>query len=289
MRNYKIKAFKRINTNELFTLEETQRPNLGRYISNVSNILENIRDLYDFLCNPEFIIFSVSRNERGRDSTIFTIGDRISIRTLSFLITSIRIQEGNVLLIYSNTETQVLLRDAVKYIPPQPQPVRVVEAVEPRRGMVTRISNNFQDIQITIESQFLNNPIRLANTLKKSAQKLGLEGFLIKFFKEWNEDRDTIYLETAEVQTEAGKRRSLGDVYMISKYYFPNCTVKEIINLLYIILPQRITSGFRTSKCNTIHKRVWYYDSEDSGGAFDKTSNDEFRHPYQYYIDNLNS
>lgn len=135
--------------------------------------------------------------------------------------------------------------------------------------------------------------IRLEKTLKKTAIKLGPERFLIKFFKEYNNSRNTIYVISGEeeeerIQTKVGKRRSLGDIYRICNYYFPTITLKEVIQLLYVTLPAALQGqGFRTSLCSQIHKRVWYFDNRKEDLISGKTQSDEYGHSYDWYISNL--
>lgn len=108
-------------------------------------------------------------------------------------------------------------------------------------------------------------PVRLPGLVKK--RKETLEQFLIKFFTEWNDEKDTVYVEkvgskikighSSTVQTGKGKRRSIGDVYLICKYYYPFCTLKEVTDLMYGVLFTKMAK-FRSSICSTINKRVFY-------------------------------
>jgi hypothetical protein len=126
--------------------------------------------------------------------------------------------------------------------------------------------------------------IRVRGLLKK--RKESLEEFLVKFFSNWNINRDTIYVDDETVQTEANKRRSLGDIYMICKYYYPNCTIKELLRLLYVHLPDNegLDDGFRSSLCRRIEKRVWYYDNNKGAGLYNDDEKDEFDNDVDYYL-----
>lgn len=133
---------------------------------------------------------------------------------------------------------------------------------------------------------FKNNPreIRLVPLNKKPATKGTLQEFLQRFFTEWNAEKDTIYADDREIQTAARRRRSLGDIYQICKYYYPESTLNQVLNLLYNILPKSIPKGFRTSFCFTIHKRVWYFDARSSTARHNDERVDEFGHAVQYYL-----
>lgn len=121
--------------------------------------------------------------------------------------------------------------------------------------------------------------IRLERLLKK--RKETVEEFIYKFFTEWNDDRNTIFVNR-EVQTLAEKRRSLGDIFMIVRYYYPSATLEEVVKILHETMPKRLT-GFRTSYCNDIKKRVFYYDGERATGVFDAKKEDEYGNLYADY------
>jgi hypothetical protein len=97
--------------------------------------------------------------------------------------------------------------------------------------------------------------IRLAKTLKK--RKTGPRKFLESFFKDYNENRETLLVDTKEVDTEVKKRRSFDDIYRIMHYYYPDMPISELVYYLYVDFPSNL-AGFRTSHCYTIKKRVFY-------------------------------
>jgi hypothetical protein len=127
----------------------------------------------------------------------------------------------------------------------------------------------------TITEQLNNLPgIRVQGLLKKREETL--KEFLIKFFTKWNHTKPTVFADSKAVQTPAAKRRSLGDIYKICKYYYPKTNLKQVRNLLYTTLHNEVPR-FRSSYCNQIHKRVWYQGSATQGaGVFDKTHADEY-------------
>lgn len=134
-----------------------------------------------------------------------------------------------------------------------------------------------------------NNPraIHIVGLLKAKRKDETLQDFLTKFFTKWNLDRVTNYKDTGEEQTPAGRRRSLGDIYMICKYYFPDTTLRAVLHQLYNVLPRSITRGFRSSYCTTIKKRVWYYDAERGNEVYNQTQPDEFGNKVAFYLEGL--
>lgn len=144
--------------------------------------------------------------------------------------------------------------------------------------------NPFQDVEDEIVEQ---NPrlFRLEKIIKNREEPL--EDFLIKFFTIWNKNRNTIYIDDRTIQTDVDKRRSLGDIFLISRYYYPDCALKEVLNLLYRVLPNSIETGFRTSYCSTINRRVWYFDSNYDSLIGNRDYTDEFGYMVAHYTELL--
>lgn len=229
------------------------------------------KSLEEFLCNNLFQVYSI---QRINDQVIFTLGDRLDTGTID----SIYI-EGDLVLFLTSNNSRISSNNAVKYVAP-------VEVKTPKKAYVKK-SERFKAIEAQILTSFNGRSIRLEETLKKTASKLGLQGFLVKFLIEWNNEKKTIWSDTKETQTDIGKRRSLGDIYMLCKYYFPECTLTEVLELLYVNLNDAIENGYRTCVCQQIKKRVWYVDSEKDNTILQPTGKDEFGNIYSYYTENL--
>lgn len=116
--------------------------------------------------------------------------------------------------------------------------------------------------------------IRIQGLLRK--RKETLEEFIIKFFEKWNNEKDTINIDTGEVDTEAGCRRSLGDLYKICSYYYPKCTFIEVKDILWNIVFEKLTR-FRSSYCNSTERRMFYRgDDFEKTGVLNTTHHCEF-------------
>lgn len=144
---------------------------------------------------------------------------------------------------------------------------------------MSRLSNK-QYIE-NIEKEILENvpPIRLQGYYISRLPKT-LHEFLYQFFHKLNEEHDTIYVSNKELQTEANMRRSLGDIFMICKYYFKKCTLIDVLKVLYSDL---FDEGWRTSYCFDVEKRMWYYDGDDDSGVFNIDKKDEYGYTYDWY------
>lgn len=293
MQDYIIKSFKRTIDNAVFVRAE-RGTNSGGYIytNPISGIIVEVKRLNDFLCDGSFTIHAVTRQSRG-SSEVFTIEDRIEIPITitdsgisnDAVILRIKIISSTVVLYLSNNSTIHLL-NARKYVAPAPIPATPITERRPVGRPRKETPTFFTEIEARVLAA---NPdeIRLEATLLKSVRKLTLEQFLVKFFKEYNNERNTIFVESRATQTEMGKRRSLGDIYKICKYYFPEITLKELMQLLYVDLMSM--EGFRSSKCSQIRKRVWYYSNGSSNGLLNTGDTDEYSNSVNTILTNLNN
>lgn len=275
MQTYIIKSFKNLGNNLIYSKDN----NTGFYIhGNISSM-----GLMDFMCNSRYKIYSIIDNSNTESQTL-TIGDVVTKDNRHYTIFNFKIEKGKIFIETSANigGENITLQGTIKYI----EPVAVVEQETKTKRKYIKKADKFNELEKVIISQF-PRVIRLENLLKTKASTLGLQGFLIKFFKEWNNDKRTIFKDDSSQQTPEGRRRSLGDVYMICKYYFPEITLKEVIEQLYIELPRIITRGYRSCKCGQIHKRVWYY-QESENNAYNNTSDqDEYSNTREWYLNNL--
>lgn len=256
----------------------------------------------DFICDGDYEINSIIRPTHADNTTfptgeVFKLQDSLALaageNNIRNFIESIKIIQSDVIfkltsVIGENNRT-IRMVNAVKYVAPLP-PRRTPQV--PQRTP-TNNNNNLAELQVRIIASYTrkikigdNTDFRKGVAIAK-VRRESIQEFLVKFFTNWNEARNTVYVDDNSIQTEMGKRRSLGDIYMICRYYYPYCTLKEVARLLYVTLPTVITDGFRSSYCNNINKRVWYYDDEDVNGVYDKTTNDEWNHAHRWYLEQL--
>lgn len=92
-----------------------------------------------------------------------------------------------------------------------------------------------------------SNNIRLELTI--------LEDFIFNFINEYNYESWTFRVKDLKKICGNGKRRSLGDIFLICKYYFPNCSLYEV--LMSIIRLQK-KGKIAVQKCNDIKKYTFY-------------------------------
>lgn len=148
---------------------------------------------------------------------------------------------------------------------------------------------DYKKIEKVSETNLSNRKIRLSATLRKR-KETPLE-FVKLFFTDWNikdseKAKNTLYVDDESVQEVTGKRRSLGDIYQILKYYYPDITVKDVISIMYRDIFKAIPN-LRTSYCQQTNKRMFYYVSTSNHLISDKTMKDENGYVWNDYINSL--
>lgn len=268
---------------------EAQRTNGNQLNGNYTCEIDGRRHtkiITDFLGMPNTFINSIrALNGNGFGARgygeVFTVGET----TEQGRIREIRI---------NNQRAEALIGNAIVNFTPIETLTKVIARTPvaannliKKNDFVTSSRSNTKNPFEEIEEKILQNrDIRFEKLLKKNIPS-NLTDFLIKFFTTYNVEKNTIYVDDKEVQTQLGKRRSLGDIFKLCKYYFPNCTLREVLVLLYNTLPTKITSGFRTSYCNTIKKRVWYYNDTQRNGVYGEATLDEFGNNIKWYTSKL--
>lgn len=145
--------------------------------------------------------------------------------------------------------------------------------------------SNLNDIQKKIENS--NLILKLSGFKRKKNETLSK--FIFNFLSMYNKDFPTLrYIQqgTWIQDTPANKRRSLGDVFLICKYYYPECSLVDVFTILHVLV--KSIQGFRTSYCFTINKRVWYHSVHQNNEIWNKNKFDEYKHRYSYYENRIN-
>lgn len=108
--------------------------------------------------------------------------------------------------------------------------------------------------------------LRLKPFFKKDIRAMSLEDFVKNFLGDYNnsEDIETVFAETEEHQCSSDCRRSGGDIFRICKYYYPKCTLEQVLKTLDNLVISNATIGIKpdleylkTNVCREIDKRVY--------------------------------
>lgn len=85
-------------------------------------------------------------------------------------------------------------------------------------------------------------------------RELDLKTFIKNFVREYSKQHTTYH--DMRFICDRNRRRSLGDIFLICRCYFPNCTLKEVLGYLIELLENSEIYG---SYCSTIEKYVFHY------------------------------
>lgn len=118
--------------------------------------------------------------------------------------------------------------------------------------------------------------------LNKSSVTGSLKQFIVRYLSEYNKHRTTLSAKTSRVQCSTNRRRSGGDIFRTAKYYFPNCTLEQVLTILDDISGE---DNICSSICYGIYKRVYRHDTWSAFVA-DRQVKDEFGRKPGNYINN---
>lgn len=94
----------------------------------------------------------------------------------------------------------------------------------------------------------------------KHNTNLSIEKFIENFINKYRNIYNTYNKNS--IQCGIGRRRSLGDIYQIIKYYYPNISLLEVKNILTNLC---VNNKINTNVCYDINKRVYFTNSMNLG------------------------
>ena len=116
-------------------------------------------------------------------------------------------------------------------------------------------------------------PLKLGNSVMSNynltrinPQDLNIEGFkhlfkeydkkfILRFLRNINNEYYTVDSKTNRVTCRLGARRSIKDIYLIVKYYFPEITFKQVLEDIVYLFKEKLING---SYCNDVRLYVFY-------------------------------
>ena len=223
--------------------------------------------LFDILLSDKCSISSIKRF----DGEVFQIGDELGgeVNIVSFSVVKNRL-----LTTVRSTDGSEMIFDIEEFA----HKPKVVTPTILTSNVVDGKLNNFIELQKQVEEKCV--ALKLGQVRDNFTPKeTNLKSFLKQFLSSYNFTLKTVYVSNGQVQCDVARRRSLGDIFMICKNYFPECNLHEVIQLLYVDLPEEM-SNLGSIICSTIHKRVWYiygnrrFDSPSMQDEWKTTAND---------------
>lgn len=105
----------------------------------------------------------------------------------------------------------------------------------------------------TVEKQILaeNKLLYFKEYPKEKKRKRTLSQFISHFINYLNNEYDTYKVGEDSIQCDILADRSLTDIFLCCKYYYPECTLQEVATLLWNKL------GLRSWYCPNIKRRVY--------------------------------
>ena len=129
-------------------------------------------------------------------------------------------------------------------------------------------------------------PLKLGNSVMSSydlsrinPQDLNIEGFkhlfkkydkkfILRFLRNMNNEYYTVDSKTNKVTCRLGARRSIRDICLIVKYYFPEITFEQVLEDIVSLYDEQFING---SFCNEVRLYVFYTDQISFSRHSDKT------------------
>lgn len=138
------------------------------------------------------------------------------------------------------------------------------------RTIVDNISEEkLQELEERLSKRAKRSPLKLREVdfIKYKTTKKLLNKILLL-----NMSHCTLYVKSDNIQCIAGRNRSMGDLFLIAKYYKPDITFKEVRIALF-----NLCSNFKVGSfyCSTIHKRIFYKNTPSLRNRDNYTSSGE--------------
>lgn len=134
----------------------------------------------------------------------------------------------------------------------------------------------------TFEKGLLEEGLLKFKGIKKEnmcLQTMSYKGFIETALTAFNPNVSTLYADNNSKQCSKAKRRSAGDIFRITKYYYPQVTLKQVLNSLSSLA---LNKKIRSSMCEMINKRVYYASNQPH--VFQENEKDEFNHTINEYL-----
>jgi len=237
-RKFQILQFK---SKGLTPLTYDLNANNGNYICSINPEENPKRCVSSFTCDGDFTISGIRDKQRNLD---FIIGKVIATNTGLGNLEKIQI-------VFDGVSSQVMLTLSGGLVPynmssvrPHVQPKPIVEV----KATIAEQHPEFYSLEQRILKDFNNQTLKFDVFKRKKTETF--EEFR-KLFWERNAEFKTIWSGTGYGQTTTDRRRSLGDIFMICKYYYPSISLETIIRWLY----GKNTPGGQY--CGAVEKKVF--------------------------------
>ncbi len=217
----------------------------------------------NLICNSDFQISSITDNQR---KLTFEINDIVTnsekeILTVRYIYYQTT-KEGSYEVIIETTSNEGHKMNRIEELTPYNKE-EVMKVEKDKKKIKEKIvgKDPIEVLEAKIIANFKGRTLKFgeSNEGKKFIRKKeeAKDDFIRKFF-ERNKEFNTIHVDNNTLQTKRDCRRSLGDIFMILKYYYPKCTLESILPYFYGNAEQQI-KGLYSQYCFATNKRVFRY------------------------------
>lgn len=129
------------------------------------------------------------------------------------------------------------------------------------KRLIASVNNYYKIHHKNIKSYYLQSSITSQNIIPFDASIYeDIEDFIRWFIRHGKDQCYTMH--NGVMVCDLNRRRSAGDIWLITKHYFPTCTFEELMKCL-IKLSLDNDIPITCSYCTTIHKLVFFVDYRD--------------------------
>lgn len=158
---------------------------------------------------------------------------------------------------------QFLILVLVLVLSPLEYSLRLVDIIRPNWAKAKEIKITRGAIELHGNGLLIQNCYELQDFVNiDQSLPMFIENFILTYRKHYNTityTQDFLFNKSLkQIICGMNRRRSLGDIFLICKHYYPNCTIHEVLTILVKLLEHHTISG---SFCHTINKYVFHTDS----------------------------
>lgn len=117
-----------------------------------------------------------------------------------------------------------------------------------------RISKMFTQWEIEVRKNTPDIKMALDKDIILQENK-NFKDFIYNFFVRYNYEYSTLRID-GSLYCRTNRRRSLGDIYLICNYYFPNTKMEDVFLYIHELAEGKLP--LNASRCGEIHKIVFY-------------------------------
>ena len=215
------------------------------------------KGIYDFLTMSNVSIKKVKDTDRD---LIFEVNSQVTTvngNVVRRVVTGLTIIQNRLHLILDGSISALPASQYKQYV----APVTVIPSNTANTSGTLENTPRLQEIEDQILASDHKSKLKLDRY--NMPEGMSFRQFVINLIRNSNIGHTTVYVggtRDGQMQTPSGRRRSIGDLFKLCRFYFPDCKLVELASILYTDKFNNVAdiSFIGTLRCATIHKRVWW-------------------------------